>query len=70
LGLAPGTRLLDCPQYTRPREWMGMEVPEALLSGDHGAVARWRLERMIERTKSRRPDLLGPDTAPGAEASR
>lgn len=70
LGLAPGTRLLDCPQYTRPREWMGMEVPEALLSGDHGAVARWRLERMIERTKSRRPDLLCSDASTGPDLSR
>ncbi len=60
LGLTEGTRLLDCPQYTRPREWMGMEVPEALLSGDHGQVARWRLERMLERTRARRPDLLPP----------
>lgn len=60
LGLPTGARLLDCPQYTRPREWMGMTVPEALLSGDHGAVARWRLERMLERTRARRPDLLAP----------
>jgi tRNA (guanine37-N1)-methyltransferase len=60
LGLADDARLLDCPQYTRPREWMGMEVPEQLLSGDHRAVARWRLERMIDRTRARRPDLLGP----------
>lgn len=68
LGLAAGdgVRLLDCPQYTRPREWMGMAVPGALLSGDHRAVARWRLERMLERTRARRPDLLGP-TGPGPD---
>lgn len=60
LNLPPGARLLDCPQYTRPREWMGAEVPPELLSGDHGAVAKWRLERMIERTRTRRPDLLEP----------
>jgi len=52
--------LLDCPHYTKPREWMGMTVPEVLLSGDHGKIAKWRLERMLERTKSRRPDLLDP----------
>lgn len=50
--------LLDCPHYTKPREWMGMTVPEILLSGDHGKIAKWRLERMLERTRARRPDLL------------
>jgi tRNA (guanine37-N1)-methyltransferase len=55
---APSPRLLDCPHYTRPRVWEGMEVPEALLSGDHQAVARWRLQQMLERTRARRPDLL------------
>ncbi len=53
-----GERLLDCPHYTRPREWRGMGVPEVLLGGDHGAVARWRDERRVERTRERRPDLL------------
>jgi tRNA (guanine37-N1)-methyltransferase len=51
-------RLLDCPHYTRPRVWAGREVPEVLLSGDHQAVERWRLEKMLERTRARRPDLL------------
>ncbi len=51
-------RLLDCPHYTRPREWMGMAVPDVLVSGNHQDVARWRLERMLERTRQRRPDLL------------
>lgn len=61
LGISPDVRLLDCPHYTRPREWDGSEVPPVLLSGDHLAVARWRLERMVERTRARRPDLLeGP----------
>ncbi len=59
-------RLLDCPHYTKPREWMGMEVPEVLLSGDHGKVAAWRLERMIERTRERRPDLLGDGPSGGS----
>lgn len=58
LGIGPESRLLDCPHYTRPRIWEGMEVPEVLLSGDHGAVARWRLEQRLERTRRRRPDLL------------
>lgn len=52
--------LLDCPHYTKPREWMGLSVPEILLSGDHGRIAKWRQERMLERTKARRPDLLQP----------
>lgn len=51
-------RLLDCPHYTKPREWNGMSVPDVLLSGDHGAVARWRLEQRLARTRERRPDLL------------
>jgi tRNA (guanine37-N1)-methyltransferase len=55
-----GKKLLDCPHYTRPREWMGMPVPDVLLSGDHGAVDKWRLEQKRTRTKARRPDLLGP----------
>ncbi|MEM7627807.1 MAG: tRNA (guanine(37)-N(1))-methyltransferase [Planctomycetota bacterium] len=50
--------LLDCPHYTRPRVWEGAEVPDVLLSGDHQAIARWRLERQLERTRARRPDLL------------
>lgn len=56
--LPDGRRLLDCPHYTRPREWMGEAVPEILIGGDHAKVAAWRLERMIERTGRRRPDLL------------
>ena len=60
LGLTPAHRLLDCPHYTRPRVWEGLEVPEVLLSGDHTAVARWRLEQSLARTRARRPDLLPP----------
>ncbi len=52
------SRLLDCPHYTKPREWMGQGVPEVLLGGDHGAVDRWRLEQRLLRTRERRPDLL------------
>lgn len=50
--------LLEYPQYTRPREFRGMTVPEILLSGDHGKVAEWRREQAIRRTRERRPDLL------------
>ncbi len=53
---------LDFPQYTRPRVVEGLEVPEVLLSGDHGAIERWRRERALERTAERRPDLLDPAT--------
>ena len=49
--------LLEHPHYTRPAEFRGMPVPEVLRSGDHGAIARWRLEQQIERTRQRRPDL-------------
>lgn len=58
LNIPDDARLLDCPHYTRPREWMGMSVPDILLSGDHDAVARWRLEQAAQRTRTRRPDLL------------
>ncbi|MCY3541147.1 MAG: tRNA (guanosine(37)-N1)-methyltransferase TrmD [Gammaproteobacteria bacterium] len=50
--------LLDCPQYTRPRVFEGVEVPAVLLSGDHRAVERWRHQQRIEKTWKRRPDLL------------
>ena len=52
--------LLEYPQYTRPPSFRGMDVPEILTSGDHGAVARWRAEQAIARTRERRPDLLPP----------
>jgi tRNA (guanine37-N1)-methyltransferase len=50
--------LLDCPHYTRPEVWEGREVPGVLLSGDHAAIARWRLQQALGRTWLRRPDLL------------
>jgi len=49
--------LLDYPQYTRPSEFRGWKVPDILLSGNHGEIARWRLQQQIERTRQRRPDL-------------
>lgn len=50
--------LLEYPQYTRPAEFMGKEVPPVLLSGNHANVDKWRREKSLERTLERRPDLL------------
>ena len=50
--------LLEYPQYTRPQSYRGWDVPEILLSGNHGEIARWRREQAIIRTWKRRPDLL------------
>jgi len=67
LGAEDGTReesfsvaegLLEYPQYTRPREFRGLAVPEVLLSGDHAAIAKWRAEQAEARTRQRRSDLL------------
>lgn len=52
------TNLLEYPQYTRPQNYMGLEVPEVLVSGNHGLVDKWRYEKALEITKKRRPDLL------------
>ncbi len=57
-----GNPLLDCPHFTRPRSWRGRDVPEILLSGDHAAIAAWRLEQSVSRTRVRRPDLFGSAT--------
>ncbi len=53
--------LLEGPSYTRPVVWEGLEVPEVLRSGDHAAIARWRHEQALARTRERRPDLLSRD---------
>ena len=50
--------LLEYPVYTKPSSWRGHDVPEILLSGDHGKIAAWRHEQQVERTQRRRPDLL------------
>jgi len=50
--------LLEYPQYTRPAEFRGWRVPDILLSGNHGAIARWRRLERVTRTAQRRPDLL------------
>ncbi|MGW9269238.1 tRNA (guanosine(37)-N1)-methyltransferase TrmD [Microbacterium sp. NPDC055599] len=55
--------LLEYPSYTKPSVWRERAVPEVLLSGNHGAIAAWRREQQIERTRRRRPDLLPPAEA-------
>ena len=50
--------LLEYPQYTRPEEFMGMRVPDVLLSGHHENILKWRRKQALERTKKRRPDIL------------
>jgi tRNA (guanine37-N1)-methyltransferase len=62
--------LLEYPHYTRPREWEGRGLPEALLSGDHARIARWRREQAERITRERRPDLLQQgmtETKPASE---
>lgn len=51
-------RLLGHPQYTRPTEFSGMSVPDILLTGNHGEIARWRREAALRKTERNRPDLL------------
>ena len=60
--------LLEYPHYTRPPEFRGLAVPEALTSGNHARIARWRREQALLRTRARRPDLLAH--APLTDADR
>jgi len=53
-----GNRMLEHAQYTRPREYRGLEVPEVLLSGNHPEIAEWRAQDSLRRTKKRRSDLM------------
>ena len=53
--------LLEEPQFTRPASYRGWEVPEILLSGDHGRIAEWRAMQRLKRTRLRRPDLLAEE---------
>jgi len=55
--------LLEYPVYTKPDAWRGHQVPDVLLSGDHGRIARWRHDQSVRRTAERRPDLAHPSTA-------
>lgn len=61
--------LLEYPSYTKPAQWRGREVPPVLLSGNHAAIATWRREQSVERTRRVRPELLPPElrgpAAPG-----
>ena len=57
-GESVASGILEYPQYTKPRVYNGMEVPEVLLSGDHKKIDRWRLEMAVEITRERRPDML------------
>jgi tRNA (guanine37-N1)-methyltransferase len=56
-------QLLEFPQYTRPREFRGLTVPDVLMTGNHPDIARWREEQQLQRTRERRADLLGDDAA-------
>ncbi|MDG2469607.1 MAG: tRNA (guanosine(37)-N1)-methyltransferase TrmD [Pirellulaceae bacterium] len=58
-----GNRMLEFPQYTRPREFRGFSVPEILLSGNHEEIRQWRKEQSIEKTREQRPDLLPVDNS-------
>jgi len=55
--------LLEHPQYTRPAEYRGWNVPPVLLGGNHAEIERWKAEQRIERTRARRPDLLTPENS-------
>lgn len=60
--------LLDAPSYTRPATFRGLDVPDVLRSGDHEAIRDWRERQRLERTRQRRPDLLGDPAAPNEES--
>ncbi len=51
-------KILEYPQYTRPEKFMGKEVPEVLLKGNHKEIEKWRMEKALEETRKKRPDLL------------
>lgn len=57
-GESVASGILEYPQYTKPREWMGRCVPDVLLDGDHAKIDRYRLECAVELTRERRPDML------------
>ena len=61
--------LLEYPSYTKPGEWRGFEVPPVLLSGNHAAIAKWRHDQQLQRTRAVRPDLLPPDLAVPEDAA-
>jgi tRNA (guanine37-N1)-methyltransferase len=63
----PMSSLLEGPVYTKPPQWRGRAVPPVLLSGDHGAIARWRRDQALRRTASTRPELIGRNTLDDAD---
>jgi tRNA (guanine37-N1)-methyltransferase len=67
-GAGPMAGLLEGPVFTRPRVWRGRAVPDVLLSGDHGAIARWRRDEALRRTAAYRPDLLAGIAAGALDA--
>jgi len=62
--------LLEHPQYTRPAEFEGQRVPDVLLSGNHEMIRRWRAEMALDRTRTRRPELLEPSPTPAGQARK
>lgn len=54
--------LLESPAYTKPVDFRGLKVPDILLSGHHADIKKWKQRKALERTRSNRPDLLGPET--------
>lgn len=67
-GAGPMAGLLEGPVFTRPRVWRGRAVPDVLLSGDHGVIARWRRDEALRRTAAYRPDLLAGIAASALDA--
>ena len=65
-----GEGWLEYPVYTKPVSWRGFDVPDVLLSGHHGRVARWRREQSLQRTRQRRPDLLDEQSDAAGPAPR
>ena len=61
--------LLEYPSYTKPAQWRDLDVPDVLLSGNHGAIAAWRHEQQVERTRAVRPDLLSGDSDSGEKST-
>jgi len=57
--------LLESPAYTKPADFRGLKVPDVLLSGHHAEIEEWKRRKALERTRSNRPDLLGPETGEG-----
>lgn len=62
--------LLEYPSYTKPASWRGLDVPPVLLGGNHGAIAGWRHEQQLERTRRVRPDLLPEANAKNPHSPR